>query len=180
MAAIREGEEGAFAALMGRHMERVRAIGWRMLGSAAAADDLAQDVFLRIWRRPEMYDPARGRLAAWLSRVAANACLDRLRAEKGHASLDGALAETLADPAPDPEQNALAADRARRVRAAISALPERQRLAIVLSHDLGHTNIEIAGIMETSVEAVESLLARARRKLKERLRGELTGEEKRP
>ncbi len=178
MAAIGRGDQQAFAGLMRRHMERVRAIDWRMLGSAAAADDLAQDVFLRIWHRPGMYDPKKGRFSAWLAKVAANACLDRLRAERNHAPLHGALEETLADPAPDPEHSALAADRARRVRAAIAALPERQKLAIALSHDLGHTNIEIAEIMDTSVEAVESLLGRARRKLKERLHAELAAEEK--
>lgn len=172
MDAVREGDARAFAALLERHMEAVRAIGWRMLGSADAADDLAQDVFLRIWKRPEGYDRAKGRFAAWLRRVAANACIDRLR--KNHpGQLDGKMGEALADPAPGPEQRAIESQRAARVRAAIARLPERQRQAIVLAHDLGHTNIEIAQIMETSVEAVESLLGRARRKLKELLAGEL-------
>ncbi len=172
MAAVRRGEETAFATLLERHLERVRAIAWRMLGSADAADDVAQDVFLRIWARPQAYDPARGRFVSWLSRVAANACIDRLRRnEPGR--LDEAAADRLADPAPDPERRAMQSETAARVRAAVAALPERQRLAVVLSHDLGHTNIEIARIMDTTVEAVESLLGRARRRLKTQLRDEL-------
>ncbi len=172
MAAVARGEGTAFATLLERHLERVRAIAWRMLGSADAADDVAQDVFLRIWTRPQTYDPARGRFAAWLSRVAANACIDRLRRNEP-GQLDDAAEEWLADPAPDPERRTMQAETAARVRAAIAALPERQRLAVVLSHDLGHTNIEIARIMDTTVEAVESLLGRARRRLKTELRGEL-------
>ncbi len=172
MAAIARGEETAFAMLLERHLDRVRAIAWRMLGSADAADDVAQDVFMRIWARPRAYDPARGRFVSWLSRVAANACIDRLRRnEPGR--LDEAAADRLVDPAPDPERRAMQSETAERVRAAVSALPERQRLAIVLSHDLGHTNIEIASIMDTTVEAVESLLGRARRRLKAQLREEL-------
>ncbi len=172
MAAVARGEEKAFATLLDRHLERVRAIGWRMLGSAEAADDLAQDVFMRIWTAPRAYDPARGRFVSWLSRVAANACIDRLRRNEP-VQLDEAMAATLADPDPDPERRTMQSETADRVRAAIAALPERQRLAIVLSHDLGHTNIEIARIMDTTVEAVESLLGRARRRLKARLRDEL-------
>ena len=172
MDAIAQGDAQAFAALLERHMERVRAIGWRMLGTAEAADDLAQDVFLRIWKKPEGYDRSKGRFAAWLSRVAANAAIDRLRAIRP-GPLDDKMAEALVDGDPDPETSLSNAQRAKRVRAAIASLPERQRQAIALSHDLGHTNIEIARIMDTSVEAVESLLGRARRKLKTLLAGEM-------
>ncbi len=169
MAAIVRGEKTAFAMLLERHLERVRAIAWRMLGSADAADDIAQDVFLRIWTRPQAYDPSRGRFKGWLSRVAANACIDRLR-KVDPGQLDEVMAGALADSAPDPEQRTIQSETAAQVRAAIAVLPERQRLAIVLSHDLGHTNIEIARIMDTTVEAVESLLGRARRRLKSQLR----------
>ena len=172
MDAIAGGDARAFAVLLERHTQKVRAIGWRMLGSAAAADDIAQDVFLRIWKNPRGFDRKKGRFSTWLHRVAANACIDQLR-RKSPEPLDDKMAETLVSAAPDPEEEAIRAGRARRVRAAIGKLPERQRLAITLAHDMGHTNIEIAQVMETSVEAVESLLGRARRKLKELLAGEM-------
>ena len=177
MAAVREGDAQAFSALLRRHVERVRAIGWRLLGSAAAADDLAQEVFLRIWQHPEKFDPARGRFVHWLARVAANLATDRLRRKRAEPMDMAGMAERLHDPRPDPETAAMRAQRAQRVRAAIARLPERQRLAITLAHDLGHANAEIAHIMDISVEAVESLLARGRRRLKELLREELSGDD---
>ncbi len=183
MQAVAGGDGDAFAMLMQRHMPRVRAIGWRMLGSAEAADDLAQEVFLRIWQAPDRFDAARGAFAPWLARVASNAAIDRLR-QRQLRSLDEEgdgsgqpLAETLADPQPGPEAQAAQAQHLRKLRAAVARLPERQRLAISLAHDLGHGNIEIAEIMGISVEAVESLLARARRKLKQELRAALRPDE---
>ncbi len=165
MEAIAQADGKAFAALLSRHVEKVRAIGWRMLGSRADADDLAQDVFLRIWKNPAAYDRKKGRFSTWLYRVAANACIDRLR-RRAPEPLDERMAEALAAHGPGPERALLEAEQSAQVRAAIAQLPQRQKLALVLSHDLGHTNIEIARIMDTSVEAVESLLGRARRKLK--------------
>lgn len=179
MQAVAGGDGEAFAVLLRRHLPTVRAIGWRMLGSAEAADDLAQEVFLRIWQAPEKFDAGRGPFRHWLARVAANAAIDRLRERKVQSlddDADGggqALADTLADPQPDPEAQAVRVQHLRRLREAVARLPERQRLAISLAHDLGHGNMEIAEIMGVSVEAVESLLARARRTLKERLRQEL-------
>ncbi len=174
MRAVAEGDERAFARLVRRHLPVVRRIAWRMLGDAAA-DDVAQEVFLRLWRRPDMFDPARGRFSTWLHRVAANASIDAVRRRREEQLGEGE-AERLVDHAPTPERALLAQERAARVRAAISRLPERQRLALTLSHDAGHGNAEIAAVMDTSVEAVESLLARARRRLKEMLRAELEQE----
>ncbi len=172
MDAVAGGDARAFSLLLERHVREVRAIGWRMLGAADAADDLAQEVFLRIWRNPRAFDRGKGRFAPWLRRVAANACIDHLR-KRRFVSLDEGMEQTLVSADPDPERRAIDADRAGRVRAAVMALPERQRLAITLAHDLGHTNIEIAQIMETSVEAVESLLGRARRRLRKLLAEEM-------
>jgi RNA polymerase sigma-70 factor (ECF subfamily) len=164
----RDGE--ALTGLIARHMPRLRALAWRMLGDAEA-EDVVQDVFLRLWERPEAWDPAKGTLAAWLTRLAANAAIDRLR--RRHRRDEVGLPPALPAEGPDPENEALRNDLAGRVRAAVQSLPERQRLALTLSHDLGHGNGEIAGIMGISVEAVESLLARARRTLRRRLAAEL-------
>jgi len=175
MQAIARADAQAFARLVRRHLEPVRRIAWRMLDDAAA-DDVAQEVFLKIWRNPRAFDPAKARFSAWLHRVAVNASIDMLRARREGQLKDG-QAERLADPAPTPEQALHESQRAALVRAAIARLPERQRMALTLALEGTHSNPEIAAIMETSVEAVESLLARARRKLKELLRAQLEQEQ---
>lgn len=172
MRAVADGDDAAFARLLERYLESVRRLAWRMLGNAADADDLAQEVFLRLWRKPDSFDAARGGFRPWLMRVAANASIDRLRRNTPQ-QLDEQAAHAIPDGQPGPEAQLLAAQRRQRVRAAIARLPERQRLAVTLAHELEHSNIETARIMGISVEAVESLLARGRRKLKELLAEEL-------
>ena len=168
---LRDARDGeALALLIARHGPRMRALTWRMLGDSDA-EDVVQEVFLRLWERPEAWDPRKGRLAAWLVRLAANAAIDRLRRRRRRTETE--LPETLPDGRSGPEEAALQNDLAARVRAAVQQLPERQRLALALSHDLGHGNAEIAAIMNISVEAVESLLARARRTLRRTLAREI-------
>ncbi len=164
-------DASAFRILLKRHIGSVRAVAWRMLGDAEA-DDLVQDVFLRIWNEPQRYRAGDGRFPAWLHRVAVNAAIDRIRRNKTRQAED--LSELMPDEnAPDPERQAMDSDRARKVRAAVARLPERQRQALTLSHDLGYSNGEIARMMNVSVEAVESLLARARRSLRKALADEI-------
>ncbi len=168
---LRDARDGeALAQLIARHGPRLRALAWRLLGDAEA-EDVVQEVFLRLWERPVAWDPRKGRLAAWLARLAANAAIDRLRRRQRREETE--LPETLPDGRTGPEDAALQNDLAARVRAAVQRLPERQRLALTLSHDLGHGNAEIAAIMDISVEAVESLLARARRTLRRTLAREI-------
>ncbi len=164
-------DASAFRILLQRHVSGVRAMAWRMLGDGEA-DDLVQDVFLRIWKEPERYRSADGRFSAWLHRVAMNAAIDRIRRNRTRQA-EG-LSELMPDEnAPDPERHAMDSDRARKVRAAVARLPQRQRQALTLSHDLGYSNGEIAQMMDVSVEAVESLLARARRSLRKSLAAEI-------
>ena len=160
----------SYRLLLRRYLKRVHGVAWRILLDEAAAEDVAQEVFMKLWERPHMFDPERGRLAAWLARAAANAAIDRLRRER-HAQpeADPPALEVLPDARPGPEQALLAAERERLLRKAMKRLPARQRQALALAHDAGLGNAEIAAMMDTSVEAVESLLARARRTLKREL-----------
>ncbi len=160
---IAGADAAAFAVLLGRHMGHVQMLARRMLGDADEAEDVAQDVFIKLWRAPHSWQPGKAKFASWLSRVAANACIDKIRRRKPLALADQAEP---ADPAPGPHDAALNSQRARRVEQALQALPERQRLAITLCHYRGCSNKEGAQIMQISVEAMESLLARARRRLK--------------
>lgn len=168
VAAVASGDEAACRELMDRHLPRVTALARRILGNRADAEDVAQEVFLRVWTHAERWEPGRAQFGTWLHRVAANLCLDRLRKNRGGTEDIDAIPEPASEePGPDRqlEQNELAA----RVEAALQALPERQRTAIVLSHYQGLTNIEAAEILEITVEAVESLLSRARRQLRSSL-----------
>jgi len=163
VAAVARGDEQACRLLMERHLPRMVALARRMLGNRADAEDVAQEVFLRVWTHAERWQPGRAQFGTWLHRVATNLCLDRLRKRRPE-NIDDIPEPVSGDPRPD--ENLERRELAERVEAALQALPERQRLAIVLSHFQGLSNIEAAEILEVSVEAVESLLGRARRQLR--------------
>lgn len=172
---IARGDRRATQLLLDQYLGQIVTYGYRMMGDNAEAEDVAQETFLRLWRNIETWR-ADAPLIHWLHRVAYNLCIDRLRRRKP-VSLE-ALPEPL-----DPEENPAGAlhrlELADAVAAAIAQLPERQRAAVVFVHQEGFSNIETAALMDISVEAVESLLARARRslrKLLEALRPELEGE----
>ena len=175
LAQIASRSETAFAKLLDRHLENVRALAWRVLANHAEVDDIAQDVFLKLWKNPHSFKPGKAKFSTWLYRVTLNACIDRQRKTKsGPLSVtETTIEENAADTAPTPEQQAINTSRARRVANAIARLPERQRHAITLSHFQELNNIEAAQIMDTSIEAVESLLGRARRALKASLQTDI-------
>ena len=156
------GDRRAQAWLVNRHMPGVYALARRMMGSDTEAEDVTQETFLRAWKALPAWQP-RARLSTWLYRVALNMCYDRLR-KRRETSLDG-LDEPV-DPEPRPEQALSRAQDRAALEAAIDRLPTRQKAALTLCALQGHTNIEAAEILEVSVEAVESLLARARRRLR--------------
>ena len=158
-----EGDTAAVQALVARKLRRMLALAERMLGDPAEAEDVAQETFFRLWRHAPRWRPGAARLDTWLHRVALNLCYDRLRRRRERPTADPP--ET-ADPGPAPDRGLLAADVGRRVGAALQALPPRQREAIVLCHYQELGNIEAAGVMGVSVEALESLLSRGRRALK--------------
>ena len=156
------GDDAAARLLAARHAPRVLALAVRMLGDMAEAEDVTQDAMLRLWKTAPDWRPGGAKVSTWLYRVASNLCTDRLRRRRG-VGLD-TVPEPEAD-APGADQRLIEADRAAALQAALGRLPERQRLAVVLRHIEGLANPEIAGVLETSTEAVESLLARGRRAL---------------
>jgi RNA polymerase sigma-70 factor (ECF subfamily) len=171
MARLAAQDEEAFATLLSRHLENVRGLAWRILASHEDVDDIAQDVFLKLWRNPTGFTPGKAKFSTWLYRVTLNACIDRQRKTK---TIPLEIIEPFqADKAPNPEANAISSTRATRVNSAIAQLPERQRQAISLSHFQGLGNIETADVLDTTVEAVESLLGRARRSLKASLKNDI-------
>ncbi|GAK45180.1 ECF subfamily RNA polymerase sigma-24 factor [Tepidicaulis marinus] len=160
------GEERAARFLLARYLPRVLALAQRMLGSRSEAEDVAQEVFLRIWKQAARWQPGGARFSTWVHRVTSNLCIDRLRVRKSAPLEDAAL---IADPAPGAESRVAEAEQSARVAAALQSLPERQRLALILVHYQELGNRETAEIMDCTVEAVEALLTRARKGLKDLL-----------
>ncbi len=160
------GEERAARFLLARYLPRVLALAQRMLGSRSEAEDVAQEVFLRIWKQAARWQPGGARFSTWVRRVTSNLCIDRLRVRKSAPLEDAAL---IADPAPGAESRVAEAEQSARVAAALQSLPERQRLALILVHYQELGNRETAEIMDCTVEAVEALLTRARKGLKDLL-----------
>ena len=158
MVRVAIGDAAAFRALVERHSAMVHALAWRMLGPADA-EDVVQESFTRLWVNAKGWAPAGGGLGGWLRRVATNLCLDRLR--KPRTVSDDLLADH-ADEASPADVRLDAARRQAAVAAAIRALPDRQRAAIVLTYYEGMPNAEAAAILGLGVKAVESLLVRAR------------------
>lgn len=163
------GDAGAAEQIVRRHLPRMVGLARRMLADPMEAEDVAQEVFLRAWREAPRWKPGAAKFETWMHRVALNLCYDRLRRRREVPDADAGL--MVADTNPLPSDALLAQQRAKRVQAALARLPERQRAAIVLVHFQEETNIAAAEMLEISVEALESLLARGRRALKADLAG---------
>lgn len=162
----------AFRTLVDRHLGAVVTLARRMLRDEAEADDIAQEALLRLWRSGETLELGPHGLRPWLRRVTSNLCLDRIRQ---------ARRTVVSDEVPEIEEAPTQMtgledqDLARRVGEAMAALPERQRRALTLFHHEGLSQAEVGEALGVSDEAVESLLARARRALRVSLEKEWKG-----
>ncbi|MEM9783183.1 MAG: sigma-70 family RNA polymerase sigma factor [Pseudomonadota bacterium] len=140
---------------------------WRLLGDQNEAEDVAQEAMMRFWRQAQDWRQGEARASTWLYRVTRNLCIDRLRRRRVMADIDDVPEP--ADPVPAVLERLQAAEESRALARAIAELPARQRDALVMRHFEGCSNPVIAERLDCSVEAVESLLARARRQLAARV-----------
>jgi len=169
LARIGNNEPQAVNEMVTRKLPRLLALAGRLLGDADEARDVAQDTFLRIWKQAGQWRSGQARFDTWLHRVALNLCYDRLRRRKEQPLADSDELPEAVDPAPLPDELLQASAQSDLMAAALAALPERQREAIVLQYYQDLSNIEAAQLMNISVDALESLLSRARRNLRNHL-----------
>lgn len=179
MIAVRDGEIGAFEQLVKRYQHRLVGVLWHLQGSLEEAEDLAQEVFLRVYRTRRRYR-ARAKFSTWLftiaNHLAANARRDRRRRPQVRLpSADSRVqaarpaAELIPDPATPPPLRIQERELARLVRRAVDRLSDRQRIAVVLHKFEGMNYREIGEVMGLSTKAVKSLLNRARTNLRQEL-----------
>lgn len=169
MAALAAGHDSALSAIMERWRQPVAAFLYRMTGQHDAANDLAQETFVRVYQARLRYD-ARGRFSTWLFSIAANLARNFARWRSRHPEVSLPDDDTREDPGYSPSAAAAARERSEAVQKAITSLPPDLREALVLSvyHDLSHA--EIATTLGCTAKAVETRIYRARQALRESLK----------
>ncbi len=175
MLRVRAGDAASFEALLRRYRLPMVNFFRRMVRDQALAEDLAQEVFLRIYKSRERYQPE-ARFTTWLYRIATNLALNAIRDRKDEVcdvtsdeSGAGTILDRFVDPQPTVEQRLIQGDRERMIRQAVEGLPDNQRMAVILHKYQDVDYRQIAGILGVSESAVKSLLFRAYETLRVRL-----------
>ncbi|MEZ5814186.1 MAG: sigma-70 family RNA polymerase sigma factor [Alphaproteobacteria bacterium] len=169
MERVCSGDHQAFAQIVERHSGLFYSAAYRMCGHSEEAEDIVQEAFLKLWSKPEGYDAAKGaKFTTWFYRVVTNLAIDRMRRKKPQSGGSEAL-EYIADKTPSAESRLEEQDRQDALEAAIAALPERQKIALNLCFYEGLSNKEAAEILGVGVKALESLLMRAKKALRDDL-----------
>lgn len=166
---IAEHDEAAFRALVERHVDRAFALALRILNNEADADDVVQDVLLKVWTTRGTWQEGRARFSTWLYRVVTNRCLDLRRRPRTE---DIETAPDVQDDRPDAVTTIHQGEVGLLLEKAMSRLPDHQRIAVILAYHDNLSNPEIAEILNTTVSAVESLLKRGRQHLRHNLRND--------
>ena len=182
MAWLVGGLDAALNDLMARHAQPLFLYLVRLLRNEAAAEDLAQESFVRVYQHRDRFRPD-ARFSTWLYAIATNLVRDRLRWQGRHpqVSLDAenaegsaTLGDTLAGSGPAPDVALQASERATAIRRAVAGLPEELRLPLVLAEYEDRSQAEIAALLDCSVKAVETRIYRARQALRKQLATLLT------
>ena len=175
MLRVGEGDDTSFALLLERHRGSVVHFLYRMVQNQAVSEELAQEVFLRVYRSRSTYEPT-AKFTTWLFRIATHVALNSIRdgkKEKGHESLDvetsDGMERQVADRQPTVEQEMVQNVKLREVRQAIEALPAKQRAAVLMHKYEGLDYAQIGAVLSCSESAIKSLLFRAYESLRGRL-----------
>lgn len=181
MLKVRRDDRAAFEALVVRYQRPVLNMIYRSIGDPAEAEDLAQNVFVQVWKSRGRYKPS-AKFSTWLFTIARNTCLNEVRRRARHPadSLDKPLTDVtdgsespwqLPDlDAKSPMERALSAELYRQVDAAVAALPEDQRTALLLLRHEHMAYEDIARVLRCSLSATKSIIHRARATLRDQLK----------
>lgn len=164
VAGIRAGDDSAMAQLYDRYSSIVYAVALRVLGDTGAAEDVLQDVFMQLWRRPAQFDSTRGQMAAWLSVIARNRAIDQLRKR----TPDTDIEDVVLSVQPDLDGEAERSRVIQKVRGVLAGMPVPQRSALEMAYFEGLTHSEIAsrtgeplGTVKTRIRSGLLLLRKA-------------------
>lgn len=166
---VTEGDEGAFEQLVRKYQHAVFDAVYRYVGNYGDVEDIAQEIFLKLWRKAKTFE-GKSKFSTWFYRIVVNHCLNyRNKHKNTTVSLD-----EMTEREKIPESLIVRVDfeprqKAEIVRKAISDLPERQRIALILSTYEDKSYKEIAQIMNISLSSLESLIFRAKEALKKKL-----------
>jgi len=172
-----DGDQKAFAELVSRHIDSLYGYARRLCYNDTMAEDLVQDTWLAAWQHAQRYRPEKSAVSTWLHRILHNRFIDHTRRRATRTEHSGSATDMPATALEIATLEASAQEQARQLEQAqmvarldqcLGELPEQQRAAVTLTHLQGFSNRDVAHILGLSVRATESLLARARRTLRER------------
>ena len=165
LAGLAAGQKDAAAAFVRRYQARVHGLVITIVRDPGAAEDVAQETFVRAWRHAGTYDPRRGRVSTWLLTIARNAAIDAMRARRPE-PLDPEIVAARLQSTPD---ESTPADERLRVRGALAELPEPQRRALFLAAFAGRTAREIGELEQAPVGTIKTRIRMAMSKLRDAL-----------
>jgi RNA polymerase sigma-70 factor (ECF subfamily) len=176
-----DGEKLAFEAIFDRYGDLVYSTALRVLRDPHLAQDISQEVFVRLWRKPQSFDPERGRFLTWLISVTRNRAVDEIRSRgrrQRHetASPEERQREIPAGEADDPVRSAHLSEQARTVRGALAQLPSEQQQVIELAYFGGLTQKEIADRLDQPLGTVKTRIRLGMQKLRAALSPEIGSE----
>lgn len=165
---IRKGDSSAFASLVRKHSRKYYGLAYRYTASREDAEDIIQTAFVKLWKNPNVWNPGKGvRFTTWFYRIVVNLCLDGKKKRR-----EVAIPESfeVGDKNRNQERDVGESEEKRLLAEGITALPSRQKVALILCFYEGMSHEDAAKTMNTSVKALRSLLMRAKTTLKRNMR----------
>ena len=174
MARIVQGQEAALSELYDRYCRLVMSVAYGVVHNRETAEEITLDIFIRVWEKAETYDAAQARVSTWLTRMARNRGIDRLRREavrpfQHSVSWAEMPVEPVLDETNDPETAVHINLEQQRVRAAVTSLSTPQREALALAYFQGYSHSEIAQVLDQPLGTVKGRIRAAMQKLRDLL-----------
>ncbi len=164
MLAVCDGDRSAYQIIVKQHLRSISHYAFRMLGNQKDTEDITQETFLRLWLNAQRWQADKAKLSTWLHRIAHNLCIDYLR-KHGNVQTQESFEER-EEQLLNANESLDDSSKIKKLNDAIKRLPENQRSALMLCHYQNFSNKEAAAIVNTSVKALESAIARAKRSLR--------------